>query len=122
MNKIRTVIVDDNFRFIKSAIGFINLSQEMEVVGGAFSGEMGMEMINKMKPDLVLLDLSLPDINGIELIGKIKGSCVSSRVIVVTIQDDKLYKDISLESGADGFISKSDFGDKIIPMIHHLYN
>jgi two-component system, NarL family, response regulator DegU len=122
MEKIRILIVDDNYRFIKSAINFISLNDEMEVIGGAISGGIALDMIQEYKPDLILLDLALPNENGIEILKWIKSSPKNPKVVIVSIQDDYFYKNLSLEAGADGYISKSDFGEKIIPLIHCLFN
>jgi DNA-binding NarL/FixJ family response regulator len=121
MNKIKILIVDDSFKFIKSAVNFISLSDEFEIVGGAMTGQTALEMIKHHKPDLVLLDLVLPDISGIELIAKIKKIDKNIRVIIVTFKENKEYKELSIKSGADGFINKSDFGIQLIPLIHQLF-
>jgi len=121
MEKIKILIVDDNFRFIKSAINFISLNAEMEVIGGAISGDIAKDMIFENKPDLVLLDLALPNENGIDILKSIKTSPDHPKVVIVSIQDDNFYKDLSLKSGADGYVTKSDFGEKIISLIHHLF-
>jgi two-component system response regulator FimZ (fimbrial Z protein)/two-component system response regulator EvgA len=94
----------------------------MDVIGGAISGDIAMEMIKENKPDLVLLDLSLPDESGIDILKTIKTTTDHPKVIIVSIEDDKFYKSLSLDSGADGYVSKSDFGEKIIPLIHCLFN
>jgi DNA-binding NarL/FixJ family response regulator len=121
MKKIRILIVDPNFRFIKSAINYITLNKELEIIGGAIIGETALEMVENLKPDLILLDLSLPDMKGIELLSKIKKFQDSPRVIIVTIKDHKNYKELSFSSGADGFISKSEFGKQIFPLINKLF-
>ncbi len=122
MDKIKILIVDDNFRFIKSAVNFISLNDEMEVIGGAISGDIALGMIQENKPDLVLLDLALTNENGIGILKTIKTSPDHPKVVIVSIQDDIFYKNLSMESGADGYVSKSDFGEKIIPLIHCLFN
>ena len=122
MEKIKILIVDDNFRFIKSAINFISLHDEMDVIGGAISGDIAMEMIHENKPDIVLLDLSLPNESGIDILKFIKTPPDHPKVVIVSIEEDKFYKDLSIESGADGYVSKSEFGEKIIPLIHCLFN
>jgi DNA-binding NarL/FixJ family response regulator len=122
MEKINILIVDDNFRFIKSAINFMGLYDDMNVIGGAISGEVALEMIHENKPDLVLLDLSLPNESGIDILKNIKATSDHPKVVIVSIQDDKFYKDLSFSAGADGYVSKSEFGEKIIPLIHCLFN
>ena len=122
MDKIKILIVDDNFRFIKSAIGFISLNTDLDVIGGAISGDVAMDMIHENKPDLVLLDLSLPNESGIDILKNIIAPPDHPKVVVVSIEEDKFYKDLSLNSGADGYVSKSEFGEKIIPLIHCLFN
>jgi len=122
MQKIKILIVDDNYRFIKSAISFISLNDEMDVIGGAISGDVALEMIHDNKPDLVLLDLSLPNESGIDILKTIKAPPDHPKVVIVSIEEEVFYKDLSLNSGADGYVSKSEFGEKIIPLIHCLFN
>jgi two-component system, NarL family, response regulator DegU len=121
MNKIKILIVDSNFRFIKSAINYIMLNNDLEILGGAITGEIALTMINDLKPDLILLDLSLPDMKGIDLLERIKQMKKSPRVVIVSFKDHQPYQELSIASGADGFISKSEFGIQIFPLIHKLF-
>jgi DNA-binding NarL/FixJ family response regulator len=121
MKKIKILIVDSSFRFIKSAINYITLNNDLEIIGGAITGEIAIKMIAELKPDLILLDLSLSDMKGIELLAKIKKMNKSPRVIVVSFNDHEPYVELSIASGADGFVSKSEFGIQIFPLIQNLF-
>lgn len=122
MDRIKLLIIDDSYYFIKSAVNFLTLYEEIDVLGGAISDEIAFEMTQKMKPDLILLDLSVPDFNGLVMLEKLKEMIPSVKVIITTIEESDGYKEMCLLRGADDFISKSDFGTKIIPSIFNLFN
>jgi DNA-binding NarL/FixJ family response regulator len=64
----------------------------------------------------------MPNESGIDILKCIKTPPDHPKVVIVSIEEDKFYKDLSMKSGADGYVSKNDFGEKIIPLIHCLFN
>lgn len=122
MDRIKLLIIDDNYRFIKSAVNFLALYEEIEILGGAISYEIAIKMAENMNPDLILLDLSVPDFTGLELLSKLKELMPAVKIIITTIEDSDEYRDRCLQKGADDFVSKSEFGNKIIPSIFNLFD
>jgi two-component system, NarL family, response regulator DegU len=116
------LIVDSNKAFLESAIKFLTTEKQLAVVGWAFDASEALDKINKYNPDLILLDFSLPDYNGLELTRKIKQMPGSPSVIILSINDHEEYFIEALNAGADGFLCKRDFGNQIISLLESLSN
>jgi DNA-binding NarL/FixJ family response regulator len=114
------LIVDNNKPFLESAIKFLTTEKHFAIVGWAFDANEAIEKIKKFSPDLVLLDFSLPDMNGLEATRRIKQMPESPSVIILSINDQEDYFVEALNAGADGFLCKKDFGNQIIALIESL--
>jgi two-component system, NarL family, nitrate/nitrite response regulator NarL len=116
------LIVDNNKAFLESAVKFLTTNNHFAVVGWAFSAAEAFDKINLLNPDLVLIDFSLPDMNALEATKLIKQRPDSPFVIILSINDYMDYCTQSMNAGANGFMSKADFGNKIIPMAESLFS
>lgn len=117
---MRILIIDDSKEFLDVAERFLLADPEIEIVGRATSGEEGIESVNRLKPDLVLMDIAMPGMNGLEATRKIKAQPDPPLVVVLTLYDNPEYRAFGKEIRADGFLSKSEFGTLLIPLIHEL--
>jgi adenylate cyclase len=108
---VRVVIVDDQPVFRLTAREVVEATDGFEVVGEAESGEAGVELAARLSPDLVLMDVVLPGIDGIEASRRILGE-VPRRVVILVLSTEAAseYASRAAESGAAAYISKSDFG------------
>ena len=88
----------------------------------ALSGEEGLEKFYELNPDIILLDLSMPGVGGLQVTRMLKSQNVSAKIIIVTLYDTPEYSNLAKIAGADGFLPKSEFGTKIIPLINNLCN
>ena len=118
---IRILLVDDNLSFLESAANFLLTFPEISVVGKAQSGEEAIGLVQKRDPDLVLLDLAMPGMSGLETLRRFKELRHPPFVIIVTLHDDLEYRASAQDAGADGFISKSQIGDRLMPLIQKLF-
>src|SRR5919204_2668210 len=106
---VRVLIVDDQAPFRNVAKTVVKLTPGFEVVGEAESGEQGIELAKELGPDLVLMDINLPGINGIEAVRQIAQEAPASRAILLsTYQAEDLPADAK-DSGAIAYIHKEDF-------------
>lgn len=121
MNPLRTLLVDDNQTFAASAAGFLSGRHDVEVVGCAHSAQEAFRMIEETAPDLVLMDVAMPDIDGFEATLKIKAGPKPPLVVILTLHDYPEYRDKARAIGADGFVSKAEFGTKLLPLIDSFY-
>ena len=118
---LRTLIVDDNHTFVESAANFLMERPQIEVVGSAYSGQEALDKVEEFAPDLVLMDLSMPQMDGFEATRKIKARDNPPVVIILTLYDYPEYRDRAKIAGADGFVSKVDLGVKLMPLISELF-
>ena len=102
----RLLIIDDHPLFRKGVLQLIKPAPEFSVVGEASSGREGCQLTEALKPDLVLLDLNMKDMNGIEVLKRIKASGSEARVVMLTVSDEAADLVAALRAGADGYLLK----------------
>ncbi|MFN2292346.1 MAG: response regulator transcription factor [Anaerolineae bacterium] len=120
MSAVRVVLVDDNPDFVGTAADFMAQDPGIEIVGLATSGERALELVAAHQPDLVVMDLAMPGMGGLEAARRLKACRPAPLVIILSLHDDEAYRRRSRQAGADGFIAKSEFGEKLLPLIHRL--
>lgn len=108
---VRVVIVDDQEPFRDAARMVVELSDGFDVVGEAVSGEEALDTVRVLDPDLVLMDVHLPGIDGLEATRRIVAEAPRARVILVLSTHDAAdYEPRALAAGAAAFIPKASFG------------
>jgi CheY-like chemotaxis protein len=122
MMSLRVLLVDDNQEFLHSAQQVLAAHPELEVVGAATSGAQALEQVVVLLPDLILLDLAMPGINGLEAARRIKATTPAVRIIILTLHDDPYYQSAARAAGADGFVSKAVLGRQLFPVIASLFD
>ena len=118
---IRILLVDDSAEFIESAARFLATDPDLKIVGRAFSGWQAIEQIELLHPDLVLADLMMPEMNGLELTGLIKSRPNPPRVVIVSLYGIAEYTEAVETALADGWVAKSMFGATLLELIHRLF-
>lgn len=121
MHTIRTLLVDDSLEFLEATRAFLAFEPTIDVVGCVSQGLQVLDEVRKLKPDLVLLDLAMSDLNGIEVLRRIKTMAESPRVVILTLFDSPEYENQSMRMGAAGFVSKANLGVQLMPTIHALF-
>ncbi len=120
MPTIRLLLVDDSPEFLQAAANFLATDPEIEVVGQARSGQEALDQLAGQRLAIVLMDLAMPGMNGLETTRRIKAQPDAPRVIVLTLYDNPSYRALAQTAGADGFVAKSEFGSQLLPLIHKL--
>jgi DNA-binding NarL/FixJ family response regulator len=105
--KIRILAVDDHPVFRTGLAALINNESDMQVVGEASNGREAVEQFDLLRPDVTLLDLQMPEMNGIEAIQHIRSAFLSARIIVLTTHGGDVLAERALRAGAQAYISKS---------------
>ncbi|MEI6669006.1 MAG: sugar phosphate nucleotidyltransferase [Acidobacteriota bacterium] len=118
---VRVLLVDDSPHFIESAERFFADELGVDVVGSALSGAEALDLVARLHPDLVLMDVAMPGMDGLEATQRIKALAASPRVIILTLYDTPKYREAAHRAGADGFVPKADFGEKLLPLILELF-
>jgi len=104
----RVLIVDDDSRFRELVRMLLELAEDFEVVGEAPEGGAGVEAARDLGPDVVLLDVNLPDANGFDLVSRITEAGDHPDVVIISSRDDATYAQMADEAGARGFVSKHE--------------
>ncbi len=118
---IRTVIVDDNADFLKAAELMLQELASVDVVGSANSGEKALEIVAKLEPDLMLIDLVMPGMHGDEAARFIAQASSGPKVILMSLFFTEGAKKRLRSSGAHGFVDKQHFVEQIEPLLHDLF-
>ena len=100
------LIVDDHPLFRKGVIQLIQAAPEFRFVGEAASGAEGIALARRLQPDMILLDLNMKDMNGIEVLKRLKEEGLDSRIIMLTVSDHAEDLMAALQAGADGYLLK----------------
>ncbi len=104
---VRVLVVDDQQVYRDTAQFVIEMSEGFEVAGVAHSGEDGVELARRLEPDLILMDINMPGIDGLEATRLITTEMPHCRVLVYSTHSAMEYERLAIEAGAAGFLSKS---------------
>jgi DNA-binding NarL/FixJ family response regulator len=107
---VRVLIVDDQEPFRSAARLVVELTDGFEVAGEAGSGEDGLRLVDELAPDLILMDIKMPGMDGLEATRRIVADDPNARVVVLSTYEADEFQERAIEVGAIAFISKSDFG------------
>ena len=118
----RIVIVDDHPLFRKGLEQLIHSDGAFAVCGEAGNAPEAMDVIRKLDPDLVIVDLSLPGANGIELIKNIRAEFSKLPILVLSMHDESLYALRALRAGAEGYIMKHEAMANVVQAIHEVFS
>lgn len=119
--KIRVLIVDDHAVVRQGLRMFIDLQDDMEVVGEGTNGAEGIDLAGRLNPDIVLLDLVMPQMDGVAATIQIKAICPSARVIILTSfgEDDKVFP--AIRAGAQGYLLKDIRPDELVHAVRDAF-
>ncbi len=118
--QLRVLLVDDSPAFVQSALRTLALEAGVVVVGCATSGRQALEMVSDLEPDVVLIDLAMPEMNGLEATKRIKALAHPPRVVILTLYDDPEYREAAEAAGADAFVAKADWSRRMPSTIQAL--
>lgn len=116
-NEVRILVVDDHFIVRIGLVALINTEPDLKVVGEADDGEQAVRLFEKLKPDLVLMDVRMPGKSGHEATRHIRGLAAAAHVLMLSAFDGDQDIHAALEAGARGYVLKSATGDELIPAI-----
>jgi DNA-binding NarL/FixJ family response regulator len=115
--KATIIIVDDHPIVRQGLADLINQEPDLAVVGQAEDAPEAMQTIRKIKPDIVIIDVSLKETSGIELIKDVKALDPNIPVLILSMHDESLYAERALRAGAKGYIMKQEATEKIVNAI-----
>ena len=113
----RVFIVEDHPVFREGLVQIINGESDLTVCGEAGDAEQALEAIARLKPDLVLVDISLPGKSGLELIKNLRARNGGAKLLVLSMHDEALYADRVLRAGGDGYVMKQEDPEEVVHAI-----
>jgi DNA-binding NarL/FixJ family response regulator len=117
MTPVRIALVDDHPVVLAGIRALLQGVPEVELVGEANTGASGLQAICDSVPDIAVIDLSLPDISGMELARQVGRKCPKVKIIALTVHEDRAYIHPVLEAGARGYLLKRSAGDELLRAI-----
>lgn len=117
MNPSSILLIDDHPMLRKGIAQLLDLEDDLEVVGEANNGQEGIQQALRHEPDLILLDLNMKGMNGIDTLQALREAEVDSRVVVFTVSDDNNDVAAAMRAGADGYILKDSEPDELLAYI-----
>ena len=120
MGPTTLLLVDDNATFLRVLSDFLGGEEGILVVGTAGSAEEALEKAKELQPQVILLDLVMPGMGGLNAIPRLRSMMPNVGVIVLTVLDAKAYREAADAAGADDFVAKASLYTDLIPAIQRL--
>lgn len=114
----RIVLIDDHPIMRRGLAVLIRAEKGLDVCGEAGSAREGLEVIEKLKPDLAVIDLTLPDKSGLELVKDVRAAFPVTQCVVLSMHDEAMYGERALRAGARGYVMKEAAADHLVTAIH----
>ena len=121
MERIKVLLADDHGLFREGIAGLLSSRDEFEVVGQAENGEQAVQKAGELQPDVVLMDVWMPEVTGLEATRRIKEALPDTRIIILTIdeEDETLFE--AIKSGAHGYLLKKIEPNNLFEMIRGVF-
>lgn len=120
--KTKIYIIDDHPIMVQGLKELINNQKDLRIIGSTDDWHVALDQIKKIQPDIVILDVTLKDANGIEVLKNLKIHFPTLRVLMLSMHDENLYAMRSLKAGAQGYIMKAEAVDKVLTAIRQVLN
>jgi len=114
---IRLLIADDYDAMRESVRSFVSEQSDIEVVGEAKDGEAAVDLARELSPDVVLMDISMSKLSGIEAAGQILSDNAAARIIILSTHPDKPFVEAAFKAGVLGYVLKTSIFDDLIPAV-----
>jgi len=116
--KIRVLIVDDHVIFCESLASLLTMGGKVEVVGIAHDGEKALKITRELRPDIILMDIEMKGIDGLQATSDIKKEYPDTRVVVLTMHSDEEYLFEAVKAGANGYMLKESSSAHLLETIN----
>jgi DNA-binding NarL/FixJ family response regulator len=122
MKKIKIFIAEDHTMLRQSLVLFLTQQENFEIVGEAADGQEAYRKITELKPDIAILDISIPQLNGIDLAIKLRREPIDTRIIIMTMHKSETYAAAALRAGVRGYILKDNALEELVECIESVSN
>ncbi|MBX9932034.1 MAG: response regulator transcription factor [Methylobacterium sp.] len=118
---IRVVLSDDHPLFLEGVRSLLEIASDIDIVGEANSGARALRLITDLKPDVAVLDISMPSSNGISVTKQLVAAGSPTRVVILSFHDDRTFVREALDAGARGYVLKRSAGENLLQAIRSTY-
>ena len=119
-NRLRIVLADDHTILREGLRALLSIDPDFEIIGEAVDGREAVRCVEKLEPDLLLMDLSMPRMSGMDAISEIKKRYPETKIIALTVHKTEEYLLTTLQAGADGYVLKDATHDELVMAIHNV--
>ena len=120
MGRTSVLLVDDNPLFLEQTSAWLSRESDIEVVGSATSGAEAVALVERLHPRVVLMDVAMPGMDGLEATRRLKRLPNPPAVVVLTLHGDPVYCAAAAAAGAEGFVCKSDLAAELVPCLRRV--
>ena len=121
-NKIKLMIIDDHDLIREGLNRILSFEDDLVILGEGKNGKEGLELVKELIPDIVLLDINMPIMDGIETLKKIKEYSKDIKVVMLTVENDRRSINEAIDIGADAYVLKESAGSEITNAIRLVYS
>lgn len=115
MGKIRVLLADDHQAVLQRVCGL--LDENFDIVGTVNNGRDAVEATLRLNPDVLVIDISMPILNGLQAAQRLRSAKQPTKVVFLTVHRDEGFVDAALSAGASGYVTKSDVATDLVPAI-----
>ncbi|HPF50734.1 MAG TPA: response regulator transcription factor [Draconibacterium sp.] len=120
--KIRIVVADDHQLFREGLVNLLENDDAIEVIGEAKNGNEAIEKVYELKPDILLTDIAMPEMNGMEATRQLKKKHPELKIVALSMHSDKQFVKGMLEAGTDAYLLKNCTHQQLLEAVHSVYN
>ena len=113
-----TVLIADDHAIVMEGLVSLLKEHDFNVVGAVADGQSLLEAARRLKPDVIVTDLSMPNLSGLDVLIKLKEERIDSKVVMLTMHNDSARATQALKAGASGFLLKESAGEELVKAIH----
>lgn len=115
MSRIRVLLADDHQVMLERLRR--QLGEEFEIVGTAGTGKEAVDAVSRLDPDVLVIDISMPVLNGLEAAARVRAACCRTKIVFLTIHKDRDFVDAAFAAGASGYVTKDRVSIDLEPAI-----
>jgi DNA-binding NarL/FixJ family response regulator len=121
LKRIKVMVVDDSLQFASAVAQFLSVSGSFEVLASAHSGSEALARAGVERPDLMLIDISMPGMSGLAVASSIKAQQAPPKVVMMTLEDSTEHRVGAIAAGADAFVPKDKFAGELHEVLDLLF-
>jgi DNA-binding NarL/FixJ family response regulator len=117
---ISVLLVDDSRDFLRIAARFLEAHEHIAVVGAVDNAREALAELPRLRPDIIVIDLEMPEVSGLETIPQLRAELPQAGIVALTLLDEDAYRKAALDAGADAFVSKDRAAADLLPVVHRV--